>query len=241
MKLGDLLTVARSGRRGFIDRQGNVVVPIEYHDLQPFSGGLAAFCTQFTMRANPLLDGREVPTDRKYGFIDRAGRVVISDVYDGVASFCEGRAVVRTGPLFGRSRVGFVDAEGHIVARTRFTSASNFKDDVAVVRRRGCKNRDLQVVIDRNGAVILETRLRLVDGFSEGLAAAWIDGSYGVIDLSGEVVIAPQFDDVQAFTNGLAAVQRGDWHGLIDRQGRFVWGPTTEHCCPTRELQSEWS
>jgi hypothetical protein len=241
INLGGLLTFARPGCRGFIDRSGNVVIPIEYHDLQPFSGGLAAFCKRFTMEANPLLDGREVPTDRKYGFIDRAGHVVIPDVYDGVSSFSEGRASVRTGPLLGQSREGIIDIKGRIVVPARLTSAGKFKDGVAVVRGRGRKRRSVALVIDPNGAIVLETRLRLVDGFSEGLAAAWMDESCGVIDLSGEAVIAPQFDDVQPFTKGLAAVQRGDWHGLINRQGRFVWGPTTEHCCPTRELKSEWS
>lgn len=241
MSLGGLLTVDRPGRRGLIDRTGAVVVPIEYHDLRPLSGGLAAFCERFTMKASSLLDGRETPAEQKYGFMDRAGRVVVPDVYDGVSAFVDGRAAVRVGQGLGRSRHGCIDAVGRVVAPIRYASAGDFRGGVAVVRRRGRAHRDVSVVIDRSGGIVLETRLRLLGGFSEGLATVWIDGAWGVIDLSGDVVIAPQFDDVQPFRKGVAAVQRGDWHGLIDRRGRFVWGPTTEACCPTRTAESEWA
>lgn len=239
--LGSMVTLDRPGRRGFVDRQGNVVVDLVHDDVQPFSDGRALVCTGSTLKPNPLLDGKPVPSDRKYGYMDRTGAVVIDGNYDMAMPFSEGLAGVGRGQWLRRERHGYVDPAGNEVIPLGFTSAGAFREGLAIVRRRGKRWRGVQFVIDRAGNVLLETRLMLHGEFSDGLVVAWIDGAWGAIDATGRIVIKPEYDSFEPFRDGLAAVQRGDWYCLLNREGRLVWGPSREACGADGLIESEWA
>ena len=181
------------------------------------------------MKPNPLLDGREFLSDRKYGYLDRAGRVLIPGEYDLAWSFSEGLAVVQIGDGIA-ARYGYIDANGNKVIPLTLTSASSFKDRLALVRRRGRKWREVTLVIDPAGKVVLEMPHRGLEPFSEGLAAVWSGHAFGFMDIKGHWAIEPQFDQAEPFKNGLAEVQRGDWYGLIDAAGNFAWGTDHRGC-----------
>ena len=70
-------TKDKSGPFGYIDKQGKLVIDLQYEWAQPFSEGLAA-----------------VKKNGKWGFIDKKGNIVIDIKYDGVGSFVNGYAVV---------------------------------------------------------------------------------------------------------------------------------------------------
>ena len=231
---------SRPGLRGFIDRSGTVVIPAEWADAHRFREGRAVVCTGGTMKPNPISDAHEFLSNRKYGYLDRAGRLLIPGDYDLAWSFSEGLAVVQIGDGIYRARYGYIDANGNKVIPLSLTSASSFKDGLALVRRRGRKWREITLVIDPAGKVVLEVPHRVLEPFSEGLAAVWPGEAYGFIDIEGHWVIKPQFDQVEPFKNGLAEVQRGDWYGLIDKAGKFIWGPTTEGGV-NRVFESEWT
>ena len=197
-------------------------------------------CTGATMKPNPLLDGREFLSDRKYGYLDRAGRRA------DPRRIRPGLVVLRrSGSCADRgwhlpARYGYIDANGNKVIPLTLTSASSFKDRLALVRRRGRKWREVTLVIDPAGKVVLEAPHRGLEPFSEGLAAVWSGQAFGFMDIKGHWAIEPQFDQVEPFKNGLAEVQRGDWYGLIDAAGNFAWGPTTEGAV-NRVLEWEWT
>jgi WG containing repeat/HEAT repeats len=231
---------ACQGRRGFIDYSGSVVIPAEWINASPFHEGRAVVCTGGTMKPNPILGGRELLSNRKYGYLDRTGRLLIPGEFDMALSFSDGMAVVQIGDFSRRARHGYIDAVGKRVIPLKLTAASDFQNGLAIVRRRGRKWRETTLVINPSGQVISAVPYRRVQPFSEGLAAALTGDLYGFIDIKGCWVIEPQFDTVGPFTNGLAGVERGDWYGLVDNGGNFVWGPTTEgsmHC----EIETEWS
>jgi WG containing repeat len=226
--------------RGLIDRSGTVIIPPVWADACTFSEGRAVVCTGGSMKPNAVLGRREVLSDRKYGYLDRMGRLVISGEYDLAYSFSEGLAVVQIGDGICRARYGYIDANGNRIIPLTLTSATSFKDGMAIVRRRGRKWREVSVVINPAGQVVLEVPLRGLEPFSEGLAAASAGDTYAFIDIEGRRVIGAQFDQVAPFENGLAEVQRGDWYGLIDKAGHFVWGPATEGAV-NRVVDSEWT
>ncbi|MDB5303094.1 MAG: hypothetical protein JWM97_643 [Phycisphaerales bacterium] len=235
------LTIARPGLRGFIDRTGGVVIPPIWPDARAFHDGRALVCTGGTMKPNPLIDDGEMLADRKYGYIDRTGRLVIAGVYGMFShSFSEGLAAVHVGDGFSRVRYGYIDANGREVIPLTLKSATSFSGGVALVSRRGRKYRSIHFVIDPTGRVLTELAYPMVEAFSEGFAAAWNGNSYGFLDVTGRWSVEPQFDQCEPFKNGLAWVQRGDWYGLIDTTGKFVWGPTTEGAV-ARVLESDWT
>ena len=91
-----LAYVKLNGQWGFVDRQGNVVVPLMYDDTEFFSEGLAQV---------RLGDGET----GKYGFVDKTGKEVIPLMYDWVAWFFSGGlAEVKL-----NGKIGYVDKTGH--------------------------------------------------------------------------------------------------------------------------------
>jgi hypothetical protein len=240
VNLGSGLTWSRSGPCGFLDRSGNVVIPANWVHVRPFREGRAVVCTGGTWKAGRLGGNVQVLSDRKYGYIDRTGRLVIAGAYDLADSFSDGLAVVQVGDGFCRARYGYIDRGGETVIPLKFTWASAFRDGLAVVHRRGKRWRGTSLVINRQGETVRELPYRCVGPISEGLLATWSGEAYGFVDIEGRWVVEPQFDQVDPFEHGLAEVQRGDWYGLIDRSGRFVWGPTTEGSL-NRTIESEWA
>lgn len=223
---------------GYIDRAGNAVIPARWYGASSFREGRAAVCTGGTISTDDMPDGTETLRDRKYGYIDRLGRVAIQGEYDWAGHFTEGLALVLNEASWTRHRYGYVDRDGNRVMPLKFTYASDFKDGIAVVRRRGRRWRGSSLVIDRNGGVIACLPL-VLNELCEGLAVARRGNDSGFVNLEGQWVIEPQFDHSGSFRHGVAEVERGEWYGLINRRGEFVWGPTTEGSMESR-IESEW-
>ncbi|HEX4795188.1 MAG TPA: WG repeat-containing protein [Humisphaera sp.] len=233
------LSRALHGRRGFIDRRGNVVIRIEWLDAYSFHDGRALVCTGGVMAPNAFWNNRETLHYKKYGYIDRTGKLVIDGNYMLPHPFSEGRAIVQMDSRIASGRYGYIDTNGRQIVPIWYSSATAFKDGLATVTLRGRKNRGKHFVIDPDGNVVAELPFPHMGGFSEGLAVVRTEAGCGFIDLACRWVVEPQFDDCQAFKNGLAEVQRGDWYGLIDRSGEFIWGPTPEGGIH-RVFESEW-
>ena len=72
----------------------------------PFSNGLAV----------ALVNG-------KYGYMDKAGKLVITPQYEQAGSFSEGLAAVQVG-----GKWGYIDTKGNLVIQPQFTSADSFSE-----------------------------------------------------------------------------------------------------------------
>ena len=123
-----LAKVKLNGQYGFVDQQGNVVIPLKYDMAGGFHGGLA-----------------RVQLKRKYGFIDQQGNVVVPLKYDYAGNFHEGLASVSglvsrpwpertegvTHITYGKS--GFIDKEGKQVIPLIYDDAGGFEEGLAKV------------------------------------------------------------------------------------------------------------
>lgn len=69
-----------------------------------------------------------VKRDRKYGFIDQTGKVVIPLNYDWAWSFNEGLAIVSQ-----NDKYGFIDNTGKVVIPLKYDKADSFYNGVAGV------------------------------------------------------------------------------------------------------------
>ncbi len=136
----------------------------------------------------PIRDGR------KFGFINRAGAVVVSPQYDAVAEPSEGRARVTTGTLSG-----YTDLSGKVVIEPKYDGAEDFHNSRAIVRQDSRYS-----LIDPSGKLIAEIPYRVLGDFHRGLLRVQASGrtdasgrrlptTYGFVDLAGKLVIPPQF------------------------------------------------
>jgi hypothetical protein len=210
-------------KRGYIDRDGKVVIAPRFAEARSFSEGVAW--------VSP-----EVPfgPDAKWGLIDKTGRFLIEPRYsEEPASFSEGLCPVwlSAGSVTDDKVEGFgyIDTRGTTVIPPRFREAGPFKDGLAPVVTAGKLG-----FIDRAGKLAIPPQYDRVRNpgvrtewptFSEGIAPVKIGTQYGFIDKTGRTAIEPRFESAACFSDGLAAVTVAGLTGFIDRQGHMVITP----------------
>jgi len=107
-----------SGKQGYIDTLGRMVIPAQYYSAGEFHYGRAL------VRLN---------WNAKYGFIDPSGKVVIPLQYENAHEFSNGRAVIETRAADGATRSGFIDRQGKLIIPATYWYAGNFSEGLAPV------------------------------------------------------------------------------------------------------------
>ena len=223
---------------GFINTEGDIVVPCIYKSAGDFHEGLAMVNTS--------------------GFIDKQGKIVIPCIYSNASDFCEGLAEVKK-----EDKYGFIDKQGKVVIP--FTYAHTHDDDELRLyvnpsslyyqndyRVRNVYNalrhkghhfheglalvtsyiRDLGAkrgFVNKQGKIIVPFIYDGASDFYEGLARVKVrDNPYndrynrwGFVDSQGNVAVSIVYDMVGTFHEGLARVKMGKW-GFVDKQGNGI-------------------
>ena len=169
---------------------------IRCEEVRPYSDGLCAF--------------RE---NGKWGFMDTAGKTVLSPVYDECYDFTDGHAVVRKDGFWG-----IIDAEGESTTGFVFTLMRDFSDGLAYA-----EGGNISYYVSPEGkSYRLSPKFEYGD-FSEGYAPVKKkkkkNGKWGYIDKKGAVVIEPAYDTVNNFSNGVALVCKKQDYFYINRRG----------------------
>ncbi|MBD1433917.1 WG repeat-containing protein [Sphingobacterium sp. DN00404] len=216
---------------GYVDLDGNVVIPLKYWTADPFKDGLA-----------------RVGINHKYGFLDKNGRTVIPLKYDMVQEFREGLTLVKL-----NEKVGFLDEIGKEVVPLRYDDANSFFGGIALVKLNkkygyvdktgkeitainydyGGINSNLEGVIvvkkDKKygyigitGNEVIPLKYDFANPFEEGLASVKLNGKHGFIDKTGQEVIPLKYEYTSSFSHGLAAVKLNNKWGYVDKFGRVV-------------------
>ncbi|NLP47209.1 MAG: WG repeat-containing protein, partial [Epulopiscium sp.] len=83
---------------GYINKEGDMIIPIQFDAAAPFREGLAA------VRMGDSKNG-------KWGYINSKGEFEIEPKFDGTHFFSEGLAAIRVGDE-ATGKWGFIDKEG---------------------------------------------------------------------------------------------------------------------------------
>jgi hypothetical protein len=197
-----LLPVKVSGKWGYVNATGQLVINPQFDYADEFQEGRALVCLGTPCSWWDPSDSNQ----SRWGYIDTGGKVVITPQYAAAASFSEGLASVCTGDCSAKptkpfSR-GYIDRDGKIVIPMQFGIAANFSEGLA------------QVCI----------------GKCQWEKDSGYDGKFGFIDHSGHFVINPQYDDADNFKNGVAKITVGKGSdakaGYIDKTGKLIWQPS---------------
>ena len=183
---------------------------------------------------------KPVKIDKKWGYIDQAGQVVIQPQFNFASEFSEGLAVVKID-----HKSGYITESGQIVIQPQFIEAYNFSEGLAAVRivsMWGYSYIDKFGYIDKSGQIAIQPQFDQTSSFSKGLAAINIDNNWGYIDQTGQVVIQPQFNEALHFSEELASVNIGTKWGYIDQTGRVIIPMKFDEALPFSEgLAAVWS
>jgi hypothetical protein len=176
-----LAAICENEKCGYIDHDGNVVIPFKHKEAGRFFDGLAI-----------------VKFGDNWGYIDRSGKFAIQPQFElGLGEFHEGLAVIVT-----EGKVGYIDKAGRIVIPAKYEAAYDFSEGLAMVVNplrkivvAGHIENDggLDIVfVDHSGKRVIKTALEQTlgngNGFSEGLAEVMYQGRDTYIDHNGEPV-----------------------------------------------------
>lgn len=216
------VNLADHDRGAFIDHSGNIVfeVPLDvsvgfheglvgvllngtvaYYDR---SGKKLPIATEYGPKTNSFSEGLlPIEVKNKWGYVDKAGRLVIAPQFEDAESFREGLAPVKVhdeqttwcpaDPAGNRSgftmRWGYIDKTGKFIIPAQFESAGAFSEGLAPI-----DNCDRAFFIDKTGKRVIDRNFRYAYPFSSGLAR----------------VETMENDTLQS--------------AYIDHAGRIVWG-----------------
>ena len=98
----------------------------------------------------------------KWGFIDRAGKVVVPPQFTTAWEFSEGRAGVKI-----KDKFGFIDQTGKVVIQPQFDKVAEFSEGLAAVETGGKWG-----FVDLSGKIAISPRFTAAGNFHED--RAWV-------------------------------------------------------------------
>jgi hypothetical protein len=240
------------GKYGYLNKKGEVVIPVSFDGALIFRDGLAAVQSEgkwgFIDKQGALaIPARyeaahdfaaglaRVKLQGKWGFIDKQGKLVGQPAFDEASEHQDGLARIMVAGKFG-----FVDLRGEVVIEPKLDYAGHFNSDRCLARvdtKKGDYFEQKFGYIDKSGKFVIPAKYGDTRDFSEGLAAVKVnspfsskqgpDNTWGYIDKTGAYVITPRYYQVHEFSEGLAAVSPKTLapFGYIDRTGKFVIEP----------------
>ncbi|HLW31904.1 MAG TPA: WG repeat-containing protein [Aequorivita sp.] len=191
---------------GIIDKNGHEVVPAIYQWLEHvynFSEGMAAMAQ-----------------NRKYGFVDTTGKVVVPFKYDKVESFINGIAKVWVGWRY----VGYINRKGEEIIPADFEAM-----DQANLRRYHNKYiiglRDsIYHVFDYSGKEIDSLNYERVGEFDANDKSFLVstNGKWGSLDSNFQVKIPIEYESLEIIFPDKIAASQNNKIGIIDREGKAI-------------------
>lgn len=205
-----------TGKYGFINKKGKLVIPCIYDQADYFSEGV---CDVGMINGKNKLGYDEY----KYGCINSQGDIVIPIIYDG---------------FWGCFENGYIEAikDGHgTLLGIDGKPLSGFSWEYDEVRRihekfaRFKKDGKLGF-LNATGEIAIPAIYDFASFFVDGIACVSIHDKYGKykyggINTDGILVIPCIYDNIFYFENGIALVEKDDQVGLIDKYGNSTFLP----------------
>lgn len=176
-----LINCSDNGDWGFIDINGNFIIPPTYKYTREFSEGKAAVSPK---QINGKANRKEL-----YAFINKDNVIVIPPLFTGSdIRFSDGMCAV------WEKGYGYIDSLGQLVIPCDFYLGQHFSEGLAVVKQNG-KGKGYGY-IDKTGAMIVKPTFTLAESFENGLASVTIGKKYeefrhGYIDKKGNYIWEP--------------------------------------------------
>ena len=225
--------VELDGKTGFINEDGEEVVPCKYDNACNFSEGFAC-----------------VATEGLYGFVNENGEEVIPCKYDDANSFSEGLARVSLNEKWGcintkgekivpckydyigkciengllevqlDNKMGFVDLNGKEVISCQYKTGTwkEFTDGYRPVKNMEGK----WGVIDTTGRVVVPFKYDDAGDIENGYTRVYLDGKYGLCNMEGKEIIPCEYDSIYSPEEYGIAVEGNGGTGYVNYEGKLI-------------------
>ncbi|AZN41085.1 WG repeat-containing protein [Paenibacillus albus] len=235
---------------GYLDANGNEVIPAQYEDATDFTSGRAVVKIKENVYALINSSGKRLATypfayvgpygdgmlsfqrelSGKYGYIDEGGKIIIQPTYYAAMPFERGRAVVNTSADF-HSEYGVINKKGSFIVEPIYNDVRSLGEERFALGNAIDKEQpyigSVYAIADWNGKRLSDFLYNDVSEYQSGLASVSDTKQTYFIDRSGKP--APGYPRVQG--RGTLTVEEG---GLIkafvdqrlsyrNRAGRMIW------------------
>lgn len=246
--LGDVALVKVNGNYGFVNTNGDSMLPPIYSGASPMMGANAAVNDgeewhiinrggfKVARTSSPvdymgILVGGKIPIgkDGKYAYTNTGLQIPEELPYDYASNFKNGVAAVKKG-----ERWALIDIEENLITDHIF-------EDVILDEFNTCHNAGVIFVkkdgkyymVNASGQKITETAFDNAKPFvTAEPAAVCVGGKWGFVDSSGNWVMEPQFEDADSYSLGLAGICKDGLWGYINKSGKLMIDHQFEDCLP---------
>lgn len=207
---------ATSGKWGYANAKGEMIIPAQFEHCEAFSTNGLAVVEKNKQKVIINTKGEEIATDVK-------GFEVIEGIFGiGAKGFENGLLGIQV-----NKKWGYLNAEGKIAIPLKYDYITEFNGGFAAAKI-GTKF----LILDTKGTEIAISTPGILDlkHFSDGLAPVkTADKKTGFINTKGEIAIQPQFNSVGYFCGGYAwAKTTEDKVGFINTKGEWIIKPVFE-------------
>lgn len=220
---------------GAVNRQGEIVIPVEYDNPVEFVRGrafvkkgehwliidtdnkqIAKFDFQDAFRFGTT-GLAQVKQNDKWGFINTEGEIIVEPKFDsityGVSYPILNEEVVAIVEL--RGHLGVINKKGETIVPIEFDEIYNEDNIILAIKN------DKMGIYDYSGRVILPVEYEPSIGFisdSGWTDRNWLplvkDGKMGAIDTKGNIVVPVKFDDVEIISESSFKVSKEGKYGI---------------------------
>ena len=198
-----LIKVRLDGKYGFINKDGEEIIPCKYEDADNIPDGLI-----------------RVKSAEGWGFVNENGEEIISCKYEYAGDFSDGLARVKSAEDWG-----FVNENGEEIISCKYEDADDFFDGLARVQ-----SKEGWGFVNEDGEEIIPCKYEDAYAFEGGLSLVKSKEGYGFINNDGEEIIPCKYEDAHGFLFGANTAEvklNGEWIN-IDKTGKKTGKQVTE-------------
>jgi hypothetical protein len=215
-----LFPVCVSGRWGYIDTTGRMVIPPRFENASSFSRGLAPVKRKDRWGFIDTKGKWIIEPRYKYAFCFGEGGLGLVDMEDGGRAFIDrtGRTAIRFSE--GERPNGFAEGLCSVAPSVPLADISFIRADGKSIEKPAASLPRKVWFMDIHGERAFSEEFDYAWLFREGLSAVKVADQYGFIDRTGKFVISPRYENAAFFSEGIACVRQNGRDRYIDRDGR---------------------
>ena len=206
-------------KTGLINRNGEVVIPVEYAGVSQIVKGVAVVQQFGLLKFALVSQNGEMITPFKFDGMNAP----ISNLEFNEENTSSGLIPAMVGD-YKTGKWGFINFKGETVIPFQYQAAFYFKNGYSIV-----KLNNKWGAINIKGEITISVEYDAPDNYFSSLFLFGKAGKYGFINAKNETVIPFKYDYAHGFNNGLAIVSinktgpgRGRFSGFVDSTGKEV-------------------
>nr|WP_294861935.1 WG repeat-containing protein [uncultured Fluviicola sp.] len=196
-----IIPYKNAGQFGWMDLNGNIIIPAQYSTVGFFKEGLAW-----------------AEKNGKYGFVNKANEIVIPFKFSSANDFDKGRAIVQVDTLFG-----IIDRSGAYIVEPQYKDIGQFSEGLIYAIKDS-----LYGYFDGLGFPRIPAQYEEAFSFSGGMAKVTFKGLEGYIDAFGSFRVKPLYESINLFGDSAIVVEGDETAKLANFQGDELKTPPIE-------------